>query len=437
MEEYPLIIKLAPSKKSIFDTKVNVLFSSTIDYPKSEYGFHYFIHQTKDKTEILKKFAKTKKPYLIFNKYENVIDDYKYDINNSAIKLFGQEIISRSFYKLWEILLLFNLIDKKLDKFISVHLAEDNNSFTQAVLLFREKYAKKGTNGLDKHYSYKLDESKFVSKFENEFNTKYSKKIILSGGKKSKVDSESDSKTDSESDSESGSSAKSKDNVFNIEKMKKISKEIKTDANLITADGGFEWINENIQEQEAFRLILNEISTAIKIQKKGGNFVCKFFEMFTNTTMKIISVLTSLYETVYIIKPLTSRQSNSERYVVCYDFKFDEKNKNYKNIIEKIDELIEKINKNTSDYIVDIFSEYELEETNIKMITKLNTIISNQQYENINKMIKYIKNESYLGSETTEQKNIQIECSKYWTDIFLNDDLQEDKIKKLVKHMIE
>jgi hypothetical protein len=34
----------------------------------------------------------------------------------------------------------------------------------------------------------------------------------------------------------------------------------------------------------------------------------------------------------------------------------------------------QKINKNTSDYIVDIFSEYELEETNIKMITKLISI---------------------------------------------------------------
>jgi 23S rRNA U2552 (ribose-2'-O)-methylase RlmE/FtsJ len=467
MDEFPIIIKLITPKKSIFDTKPTVTFSSSIDYPKSEYGFHHFIHQTKDKTEILQKYAKTKKPYLIFSKFESTIDGYKNDINNSANKFFGQEIISRSFYKLWEILSLFNIIDLKSDKFISVHLAEDNNSFVQAVLLFREKFTKKGLSNSDKYFPYKLFSLKNTSKFENDFNVKYSKKIVLSGGKKTdkktkikskpkiesdtesdiETDTESDEKSDEESDTESDKESDTKlktyeykkeklteNNITNIEIIKKINKEVKNEAQLITADGGFEWINENIQEQEAFRLIISEVAIAIKIQKKGGNFVCKFFEIFTNTTMKIISILTSVYETVYIIKPLTSRQSNSERYVVCLNYKFDEKNKQYKNIMDKIDELIGKINKNTSDFIVDIFEEYELDETNTKLITKMNIDIANNQYENINKMIKYIKNERFLGTETTEQQNIQIECSKYWTDIFLNDDLQEDKHKKLMKH---
>ena len=91
MDEFPIIIKLSTPKKSIFDYDLTVTFSSTIDYPKSEYGFHYFIHQTKDKTEILQKYAKTKKPYLIFNKFENTIDGYKNDINNLSIKFFNQE----------------------------------------------------------------------------------------------------------------------------------------------------------------------------------------------------------------------------------------------------------------------------------------------------------------------------------------------------------
>lgn len=462
MNEIPIIIKLTTPKKSIFDTKPSVTFSSSIDYPKSEYGFHHFIHQTKDKTEILQKYAKTKKPYLIFNKFENNIDGYTNDINNTANKFFNQDIISRSFYKLWEILSLFNLIDLKTDKFVSVHLAEDTNSFVQAVLLFREKYSKKGLSNSDKYFSYKLFSSKNVSKSENEFNEKYSKKIILSGGKKtltkskkikkeikSEPESESDkeTETESESDKETDSDSESdketeykkdksiENNITNNDTIKKITKEVKGEAQLITADGGFEWINENIQEQEAFRLILNEVAIAIKIQKKGGNFVCKFFEIFTNTTMKIISILTCVYETVYIIKPLTSRQSNSERYVVCNNFKYDEKNKNYKIMIDKIDELIEKINKNTTDYIVDIYKDYELDETNTNLITKMNIEIANNQYENINKIIKYVKNERFLGTETTEQHNIQIECSKYWISLFLNSELQEDKLKKIIKHV--
>ena len=40
------------------------------------------------------------------------------------------------------------------------------------------------------------------------------------------------------------------------------------DKEFITADGGFYWNNENYQEQEAYKLILGEIITALNIQKK-------------------------------------------------------------------------------------------------------------------------------------------------------------------------
>ena len=51
------------------------------------------------------------------------------------------------------------------------------------------------------------------------------------------------------------------------------------------------WIDENYQEQEAYKLILGEIITAFKVQEKGGSFVLKLFEIYTDISIKMISIL--------------------------------------------------------------------------------------------------------------------------------------------------
>ena len=65
--------------------------------------------------------------------------------------------------------------------------------------------------------------------------------------------------------------------------------------------------DENIQEQEAFKLILAQIIMALKIQATGGHFVCKLYKSFTGITTKFIDILNTFYEEVYLAKPLMSR----------------------------------------------------------------------------------------------------------------------------------
>jgi hypothetical protein len=36
---------------------------------------------------------------------------------------------------------------------------------------------------------------------------------------------------------------------------------------LVTADGGFEWDNENFQEQESYQLVLGEMIAALRSSK--------------------------------------------------------------------------------------------------------------------------------------------------------------------------
>ena len=107
----PIIVELPQIKDSIFSTDANVSHSTNIDYPRGEYGFHHFIHASKNKMEILKKFEGKKKVYLVMNKFERYVDNYDQSIGNMSKEYFKldskPDILSRGFYKLWEILLLF------------------------------------------------------------------------------------------------------------------------------------------------------------------------------------------------------------------------------------------------------------------------------------------------------------------------------------------
>ena len=93
-------------------------------------------------------------------------------------------------------------------------------------------------------------------------------------------------------------------------------------ADLITADGAVSVGDEyNYQEMINSKLIYSEIVTALANQRTGGTFILKLFDIYTDLTVQYLQLLSYFYETVNITKPLTSRPSNSEKYVVAQGFK--------------------------------------------------------------------------------------------------------------------
>ncbi len=60
------------------------------------------------------------------------------------------------------------------------------------------------------------------------------------------------------------------------------------------------------------------------MQKEGGDFILKVFDTFLKSTIDIIYVLSTFYEKVYITKPNTSRTANSEKYIVCKNFRLQD-----------------------------------------------------------------------------------------------------------------
>jgi len=427
----PLCGEIKLHEDSIFNYDANMKFSTNIDYSRFEYGFHHFIHANKNKMEKLKQFEGKKKVYLVMNDFERYIDNYEDNIGNASTAYFElknkPKILSRGFYKLWEIFYAFDIIDVNKDGFVSAHLAEGPGSFIQATMFYRDMFGKKSKN--DKYYAVTLhpeDSGNHVPPLEKEFVDYYDKekpkRFMLH-------------KT--YSNQQGGDPDKDNGDITDPKTIKLFGGEMKEKADLVTGDGGFEWSNENVQEQESFRLILGQIVAASKIQKKGGTFVCKFFETFSLTSIKFIALLTSLYENVYFIKPLMSRPSNSEKYLVCMNFKYNDNDKGFKDISKKMDKLIDESHKNKELNIVDIFSDFVPNRDFLDKVVQMNVDIANHQLLSINNIIKFIDDQNYYGDVYQDHRVRQIEASKFWIDLFLGDYKKLERSREIYKKSID
>jgi 23S rRNA U2552 (ribose-2'-O)-methylase RlmE/FtsJ len=85
---------------------------------------------------------------------------------------------------------------------------------------------------------------------------------------------------------------------------------------LVTADGAVEMNHDHIEEEH---LPLARAQTRIALQclRPGGVYILKLFECLNTHTRDFISQLTRMFELVSLIKPTSSRCTNSERYLVC------------------------------------------------------------------------------------------------------------------------
>ncbi len=443
----PLVFDLNQSKSNdIKEATFDVQFSNNVSYPQLSLGFQHFIHRVKDKMELTEKYANRKKIYLVTSLFEKNIDfkaetdtGLKYQSIGDGVEKFIKEVnpklpplLNRAYLKLWEMLVMFDLIPDKED-FTSSHLCEGPGSFIQATIYFREMQEKLGlikTSSKDNYYGVTLHsdhehllmQQDFIKYFEKEktkrlhvLETKSIEKIkdMYGGGYKGLLTNGDLTKI----------------NTIRLFGGGKDVESFSKPSDLVTADGGFDWKKENLQEQEAYRLIFSEIVTAIKVQKNEGNFVLKIFESYTETTLKFMDLLRYFYKEVYICKPYTSRISNSEKYMVCKNF---DKSKATQPIIKKLEEMIVTMNKNESFNIIDILTDYEISKKDLEMYKKINIQLMIKQYLGINNIVLFDSLDNKNGVEYNNFLDKQIEASVFWNELFL-DTKNYNKMSKYIK----
>lgn len=123
----------------------------------------------------------------------------------------------------------------------------------------------------------------------------------------------------------------------------------KTNNNMLDlslSDGGIEvskpvngYHYDNIQELINNRLKLSEFYIGLLNLKKNGMLISKIYDCFGNLMASILYIASIMFEKVFIVKPPTSRIVNSEKYLVCLNYK-----KNNVNILNIIAETINNSN---------------------------------------------------------------------------------------------
>ena len=202
-------------------------------------------------------------------------------------------------------------------------------------------------------------------------------------------------------------------NLLSMDNLEYCISNYKNKIDIITADGGIDVSNDfNKQEQLVCSLIIAEVLYAIIMQKKGGHFILKVFDIFSKTTVDLLYILTALYGEVYIMKPCTSRIANSEKYIVCKNFLLDDS----KEISEVFKREFIKICSQSNDNIISLLTiphDYYF----INRIEEINAILGQQQIENIITTINTITNKhSNEKIENMKKTNIQKAinwCEKY------------------------
>jgi 23S rRNA U2552 (ribose-2'-O)-methylase RlmE/FtsJ len=184
-------------------------------------------------------------------------------------------------------------------------------------------------------------------------------------------------------------------NLISLNNFLYCAEKYKNMMDIVTADGGFDFsVDFNQQENMATQLILCEVFYALAIQKQGGSFILKIFDVFHKSTVDILYLLSYYYKNVSIMKPYTSRVANSEKYIICQDFKVTDSSA----IIEQFAIVFPSL---VNDGIAASFLPFDHDLYFLNRIEEMNAIVSFQQIENITSTLSIITN--HRNAEKLEQ----------------------------------
>jgi 23S rRNA U2552 (ribose-2'-O)-methylase RlmE/FtsJ len=284
-------------------------------------------------------------------------------VPNHKCSLCKYKPLSRSFFKMIEMINTFDFLNDR-NPIQSFHLAEGPGGFIEAF-----NYKRK--NPADIYYGMTLinDNSNIPSWKKASHILNSNKNIKLEYG------------------------ASKNGDLFLKENLLYCNKKYAKCMDYITGDGGFDFSSDfNNQEDISFKLILSQVFYALIMQKKGGHFVLKIFDVFKIKTVEVIYLLCNLYENVFIFKPNTSRSANSEKYIICRNYKNNNK-RIISNIIENFDILINQV-----ESIHSLFN-IHFNQLFITKLQEINAIYGQQQLENIKNTLGLIRELKMLNIE--------------------------------------
>lgn len=151
---------------------------------------------------------------------------------------------------------------------------------------------------------------------------------------------------------------------------------------------------------------LKTLSVPPPLPKRGGSFFLKIYDAASGLMGDLIYVLTRCFSKVSIIKPVTSRPANSERYLVCQD-------RHSNPVVDKWISLLEKVQERViyDDSISCFLDKSNMDDYTVYVdwLRDINNLHMQTMNEAGLKILKYVSGDSY-----TSEKVDLIKCYTLW-----------------------
>jgi cap2 methyltransferase len=332
-----------------FDYQINKLFNI---YIKLEHKITEFKKFT---IEDGKKFGNFKQEYKAQGKELGRIRKYfGYEINDYVKEEFNIPVLTTAWLKCYELITYFNIIDaKETNVYKSFHICEIPGTFILAINHFIKTKTKRkfDWNAMSLNPWKTKDKTTYLP---DQYNMVKENQKRYDFGPKNTGD------------------------ITDIDNIKYyINKNKDLNLNLITSDCGQDSSDDFVRQEEKLNLVFwSQFVCTLGCLGKGGDYIAKIFTIKTKKTIEMLYILSCLFEKVYIVKPLKTKPTSGERYIVCT---------NYKGIdVEILDILIEYLK---------VFNEYE----SLVDLTKLSAEFYNN-LKSINDLLGYRRITGYNAS---------------------------------------
>jgi hypothetical protein len=169
----------------------------------------------------------------------------------------------------------------------------------------------------------------------------------------------------------------------------------------------FEFKDEDyIDVKQYIKNVLLTFYIIVKYQANNGTCIIKLDNIFYKVIIDVILMLTGIYKKVYLIKPLISKITKGERYIICSEIDIELLNKT--KLFDQLEEKVKDYLLNNTEMSIHSFLKNEVPSYFLNKIEESNAVIGQQQLESYDQIINIFKNKNKEDKiESLKRNHIQ------------------------------
>ena len=169
-------------------------------------------------------------------------------------------------------------------------------------------------------------------------------------------------------------------------------------------------------EQSHYVNIIESIIDIVDGLNNDGNCVIKIYNTFTDVSLKLIKLLSEMFDESYIYKPYMSYGRESTKYFIGLGFK-----NNFKNS-SKLKDILKDLSNNK---LNNIYNNYSINDDFVFVMKYMNIILGNYEHKMINVLVDYIKKSNYFGDVFHSSIEKQKANSALWIEHFCSNNYKK------------